>query len=139
MKAVSWLAVVAGMLLAWEPVPTADGRSNTQAAEVIESGAETYMAHCAACHGRTGVGDGPVAATLRQKPSNLTTIARRRGGKFPRVEVTDFILGRSRVGAHGTRDMPVWGPLFREINPADSQVDVRLTRLVDHLESLQLK
>jgi mono/diheme cytochrome c family protein len=139
MRAVSSLAVVAWMLLAWEPVPAAEGRQNTRSAEVTESGAATYLAHCAACHGRTGVGDGPVAATLRQKPSNLTTIARRRGGKFPRAEVMDFILGQSRIGAHGTRDMPVWGPLFREINPADSQVDVRLTRLVDHLESLQLK
>ena len=139
MSAVRSLAVVAVILLAWGPASGAGRPQKPPPAEVVESGADTYKAHCAACHGPTAVGDGPVAATLRQKPSNLTTIARRRGGKFPRVEVMDFIVGRSRVGAHGTRDMPVWGPLFREINPADSQVDVRLTRLVDHLESLQLK
>jgi hypothetical protein len=43
------------------------------------------------------------------------------------------------VPAHGTSDMPVWGPLFRELNPYDSRVDVRLSRLVDYLKSIQLK
>ena len=139
MRAAPSLAFVVWILVACGPASAAGQRQNPPPAEVTESGAETYMAHCAACHGRTGVGDGPVAQTLRQKPSNLTSIARRRGGKFPRVEVSDFIVGRSRIGAHGTRDMPVWGPLFREINPLDSPVDVRLTRLVDYLESLQVK
>jgi mono/diheme cytochrome c family protein len=109
-------------------------------AEVTESGQETYRAYCASCHGATGRGDGPTAPALRQKPANLTTIARRRGGRFPREEMLDFILGRGRrIGAHGDRDMPVWGPLFKELNPFDSKVDVRATRLLDYLESIQMK
>lgn len=121
----------------------ADGQrgQNTPApAEVTESGQETFRAYCASCHGTSGRGDGPTAPALRQKPANLTTIARRRGGRFPREEMTDFILGRGRrVGAHGDRDMPVWGPLFKELNPFDSKVDVRVTRLLDYLESIQVK
>jgi mono/diheme cytochrome c family protein len=122
------------------PGVAADRRQGDTAVEVKESGAETYANHCAACHGRGGLGDGPVAPTLRQKPANLTTIAHRRGGSFPRTEVMDFVLGNGkRVGAHGTRDMPVWGPFFRTLNPSGSNVDVRVTRLVDYLESIQVK
>ena len=111
-----------------------------QASEAIESGADTYAFHCAACHGPRGLGDGPVARALSHRPSDLTTMARRRGGRFPRKDVSDFVLGRGRpIAAHGTHEMPVWGPLFRELNPFDSRVDVRLTRLLNFLESIQVK
>lgn len=106
--------------------------------DTIESGRDTYVFHCAACHGRTARGDGPVAPALKIVPPDLTTIAKRRGGRFDDAEVTMFIVGRRRA-AHGTSEMPVWGPLFRELNPYDSRVDVRLSRLVDYLESIQVK
>ena len=115
-------------------------RDGDKPAEVVETGAETYLFHCASCHGRRGKGDGAVASALKTRPPDLTTMARRRGGRFPRAEVTDFIFGRGRqVVAHGPADMPVWGPLFRELNPFDSRVDVRAARLVAHLESPQVK
>jgi mono/diheme cytochrome c family protein len=105
---------------------------------MIESGRETYVFHCAACHGRTARGDGPVASVLKAVPPDLTTLATRRGGRFEDAAVTAFIVG-PRPAAHGTSDMPVWGPLFRELNPYDSRVDVRLLRLVDYLKSIQVK
>jgi mono/diheme cytochrome c family protein len=118
----------------------AQQRGASPAAEVTETGADTFAAHCASCHGRDGKGDGPTAPSLRQKPADLTTIARHRGGTFPRTDMADFILGRGkRIGAHGTRDMPVWGPLFKELNPFDSRVDVRVERLLDYIQSLQVK
>ena len=33
--------------------------------ETIESGRDTYVFYCAACHGRAGKGDGPVASSLK--------------------------------------------------------------------------
>lgn len=106
--------------------------------ETIESGRDTYLFHCAACHGRTGKGDGPVVSTLKAAPPDLTTLAKRRGGRFVEAEITAFIVGR-RPAAHGSHDMPVWGPLFRELNPFDSRIDVRLLRLVDYLKSIQVR
>jgi mono/diheme cytochrome c family protein len=133
--------VVAGLMLCGASQEiSAQRREAPPPAEVVETGADTYTSHCASCHGRGGKGDGPTAPSLRQKPADLTTIARRRGGQFPRAEMSDFILGKGkRIGAHGSRDMPVWGPLFRESNPFDSRVDVRVERLLDYLESLQVK
>jgi hypothetical protein len=40
---------------------------------------------------------------------------------------------------HGSREMPVWGPFFRDINPFDSPIDVRVERLLSHLDSMQTK
>lgn len=129
------------VLLTVAATPGDAGQRRQEApAEVTESGADTFKFHCASCHGVTGRGDGPVAASLRHRPSNLTTMARRNGGRFPREATLDYILGRGRkIDAHGTHDMPVWGPLFRELNPFDSRVDVRATRLVEYLRSIQVK
>ena len=67
--------------------------------------------------------DGPVASTLRTHRPDLTTLARRNGGAFPRDRVRGFIEGTGRpLAAHGTTEMPVWGPMFRasEAPPAPS-------------------
>jgi putative copper resistance protein D len=40
--------------------------------ESIRHGRELFAAHCAACHGATGRGDGPAAAGLLQRPADLT-------------------------------------------------------------------
>lgn len=135
-----WTPIVAGIALAVMAPAVSAQRPDTRPAEVTETGAETYTFHCASCHGAGGKGDGPTAPSLRQKPADLTTITRRRGGQFPRAEMSDFILGKGkRIGAHGTRDMPVWGPLFHELNPVDSRVDIRVERLLNYIESLQVK
>ena len=108
--------------------------------ETIESGRDTYTFYCAPCHGRIGKGDGPVVPALKAAPPDLTTLAKRRGGRFPQADVTAFLTGIGRrPAAHGSSEMPVWGPLFRELNPFDSRIDVRLLRLVDYLQSMQVK
>jgi hypothetical protein len=35
--------------------------------------------------------------------------------------------------------MPVWGPIFRALDPNDARTAVRLDNLVRYLESIQLK
>jgi high-affinity iron transporter len=37
----------------------------------MQTAAATFHNNCAACHGREGLGDGPVAATLEPRPSNF--------------------------------------------------------------------
>jgi hypothetical protein len=107
---------------------------------VGETGQATFLGHCAPCHGRDGKGDGPVASVLQAAPPDLTTLAVRTGPSFSHARLAAYLLGRGRPSAaHGTSEMPVWGPLFRELNPSPSRIDVRLERLVDYLESIQVK
>jgi mono/diheme cytochrome c family protein len=104
-------------------------------------GRDLFALYCASCHGRTGVGDGPVVPALKVRPPDLTTLARRHGGVFPGAQVGVMLSGprRATLPAHGSDEMPVWGPIFRALDPGDSQAARRVANLVLYLESLQVK
>jgi mono/diheme cytochrome c family protein len=101
------------------------------------TGRESFELYCAPCHGPGGRGDGPVAAALRTPPADLTTLARRHEGRYPRDVVRAFVTGSGRaLPAHGTSEMPVWGALFRALEP-DARARVRIDNLVTYIESIQ--
>jgi mono/diheme cytochrome c family protein len=113
------------------------------AAEPVEStGEENFMRYCAACHGVSGRGDGPVSSAIFKKVPDLTQIAARNSGEFPRQQITNAIDGRWEIDAHGSRTMPVWGYEFWITSGAgefsDLGVATMLSGLVDYLESLQI-
>jgi mono/diheme cytochrome c family protein len=103
------------------------------------NGAKIFHNHCAACHGVNGNGDGPTAPALKTKPSDLTTIAQRNGGAFPTARVQSIIAGDGVVAAHGSREMPVWGPIFHTIENDRDLGYVRLQNVTDYLKSIQRK
>ena len=103
-------------------------------------GAELYKADCAVCHGSDAKGNGPMSKSLRSAPSDLTRIAARNGGSFPLVRVRNVISGEEALGAgHGTREMPVWGPIFSQVGQDQDFGRVRIDNLARYLESLQTK
>lgn len=69
---------------------------------------------CSVCHGFQGRGNGVMADSLKDKPSNLTTLSKRNNGHFPFTKVYQVIEGSSRVGVHGSREMPIWGDRYRK-------------------------
>ena len=104
------------------------------------SGSEMYTAYCASCHGKDAKGNGPAAPALKLAPSDLTTLAKRNGGKYPAARVESILRGKESLVSHGDQEMPVWGPVFRAMtsNP-DATVTLRITNLNNYLESLQVK
>lgn len=105
------------------------------------AGRDLFEFYCATCHGRDGRGNGPVVAALKAPPPDLTLLARRHEGQFPRQRVEAFVTSDGRVlsPAHGASDMPVWGPVFRGLEPSDTIVKARIANLVAHIESIQSK
>jgi mono/diheme cytochrome c family protein len=104
------------------------------------SGKEMFNSYCAACHGKEGKGDGPAASELKTAPADLSTLAKRNGGKFPAAHVTNVLRSGVKTPAHGTSDMPTWGPLFSSVSGADQAiVSMRISNLITYLESLQAK
>jgi mono/diheme cytochrome c family protein len=103
------------------------------------TGPDLFVFYCATCHGRDGRGNGPAAAALEVPPPDLTQLSRRHGGTFPRDRVERFVAsdGDSLTPAHGSSAMPVWGPIFRSLDPTDALVTVRIANLVAHVESIQ--
>ena len=108
---------------------------------VAMSGKELYGRFCASCHGATGRGDGPVAGSFKVEVPDLTLIARRAQGVYPRDRIEKIIDGRYILGAHGSRTMPVWGEdLSRlEVGNPDAERSTRLIigRLADYVWLLQ--
>ena len=112
-------------------------------AQVIDeySGQETYMRYCAACHGESGQGDGPVASGLPIAVPDLTRLQARKGDVFPEDVLRKIIDGREVVIVHGTRFMPVWGYEFWVEEGADDaaqeRVDTIVENLIEYLRSIQ--
>ena len=104
----------------------------------VPTGKRMYKDYCAACHGPDGKGRGPVAPSLSKQTPNLTTLAKRHGGNFPRDYVTAVLRFGPGFSAHGSSDMPVWGPIFRYLeNRNEAAVRQRIKNLCNFLESIQ--
>ena len=104
------------------------------------SGAEMFKAYCAACHGADGKGNGPAAPAMKVPPTDLTSLAKNNGGKFPEAKVSATIRGEADIPAHGSREMPVWGKLFWAMSHGhEGEVQQRVSNLNKYLESLQAK
>ena len=103
------------------------------------SGEEMFNTYCAVCHGKGGKGDGPAATEFKIPPANLTLLAQRHDGKYPASYVAEVIeTGPRDAKAHGSKDMPVWGTLFKSIGD-DAQTKLRIHNLNAYVETLQAK
>ncbi|HUI26390.1 MAG TPA: c-type cytochrome [Candidatus Kryptonia bacterium] len=102
-----------------------------------------YLKYCSACHGETGKGDGVVSGFMQPRPTDLTQLAKKNGGQFPMTQVVRDIDGTQTVRAHGTREMPVWGEIFREATAGqiagESQARVKSLLIAEHVRTLQMK
>ena len=105
------------------------------------SGKEMYRQYCAPCHGVDGTGKGPAAPALKSQPTDLTQLARKHDGKYPANAVAGVLkFGSGANPAHGSADMPMWGPLFLSLDKYhDTVVQQRISNLVTYIETLQAK
>jgi mono/diheme cytochrome c family protein len=103
-------------------------------------GPALFGAYCSVCHGWEGKGDGPMAKSLKVAPPDLTRITARNGGLFPLAKVERVISGEdAKSQGHGTRDMPVWGPIFSQIAWDQDLGRVRVRNLAKYIEEMQKK
>lgn len=145
-----WL-ILTGIAVAVLGIAIPRARSGAPAETIAglssELGRSDFQTYCAACHGVEGNGDGTVAEFLTIKAPDLTTLAARSGGAFPRDRLVEVIDGRAEVKVHGPRDMPVWGEWFdyEAMSPDTDRdaraiiVKLRIEALVSYVESIQRK
>jgi mono/diheme cytochrome c family protein len=104
------------------------------------SGQEMYASYCAVCHGANATGNGPAQSALKIPATDLTTLTEKNGGKYPAMHVSSVLRGDAELPAHGSKDMPVWGPLFRNMSQGhDAEVQQRIANINAYIESLQKK
>jgi mono/diheme cytochrome c family protein len=104
------------------------------------SGKQLFASYCALCHGADAKGGGPFSPQLKVWPPDLTVLARKNDGVFPALHISEIIDGEFDKPAHGSHEMPVWGPVFRSLAQGrKDSAQRRITGLVKYLESLQQK
>ena len=103
------------------------------------SGKQTYMQYCASCHGDNAKGSGPAATALKTPPPDLTLLAKSHGGKFPYEYVAGVVRFGKPISAHGSSDMPIWGPIFSLTDFHEFAIRQRIRNLCAFLASVQEK
>lgn len=113
---------------------------NPSAAHNPLAGADIFRHYCATCHGTDGRGHGPTSVALKHAVPDLTQISKRNGGTFPFKTVKEVIAGNdSKPLAHGNREMPIWGPIFHQVDSDQDFGEVRLDNITKYLELMQQK
>lgn len=114
-------------------------------------GKREYENSCALCHGKDGKGTGAINDLLKQRPTDLTTLAKRNKGVFPVDRLYAVIEGGETIAGHGDRDMPAWGNRYSSdsVKAAEYYMDVpydgemyaraRILSLIDYLSRIQAK
>ena len=118
-------------------------------------GRAEYFSSCASCHGADAKGGGPVGSVLKQRPTDLTLLAKKNGGVFPLDRIYRVIDGREEISGHGSRDMPIWG--YRFVPPSNKNLKLsddfiyspsvsaegvihgRILAVIDYLNRVQAK
>ena len=132
-------AVLLGLLLV--PLAAAAQTPAPSTTQQAIAGGELFRTYCAVCHGSTARGDGPLAASMRRKPADLTEIAKRNAGTYPSELVFRTIDGLNPVRGHGGPDMPVWGDAFARSRDGGNPETVKrmIQSLVEYLGSIQAR
>ncbi len=134
--AISWFAYTSASA-AQQTKPSA--KPQDQNTVIPLDGGKIFGNYCASCHGVNAKGDGPVVPALKIRVPDLTTLARRNHGTFPAARVRNIISGDEDYAAHGSREMPVWGPIFHQIENDQDLGFVRLKNVTEYLDRIQQK
>jgi mono/diheme cytochrome c family protein len=136
------IVIAAGALFELAVAQPKPDQLNPETVRLIDSvdGPALFKAYCAVCHGTDARGGGPMSASLKVAPADLTRIAGRNGGAYPQPRVERIISGEEVVaGGHGTRAMPVWGPIFSQIAWDQDLGRMRVHNLAAYIGRLQAR
>ncbi len=90
--------------------------ASAASAQDKEEGKKLYVTYCSSCHGDSGKGDGPAAASLPVKPANHTD-----GNVMNKMSDKTLvdIISKGGQAAGKSAFMPAWGASLREKQIAD--------------------
>lgn len=121
------------------------GTALAQQEAVTAAGQREFRHACAVCHGLGGKGESVMTTLnlLTVRPTDLTQLSKKYQGQFPFWQVYRVIDGREEVKGHGSRDMPIWGEVFRQPEGGQGVDETcaigRILALVYYIQSIQEK
>ena len=138
------IALLAGLIYSPSLLGTAQQATPTIRSVPVKqtspaSGEQMYTSYCAPCHGVDGRGNGPAASALKNQPMDLTGLAKANHGKFPDTHIVSVLKFGSETPAHGSAQMPVWGPILGRMNQSNFQEkELRVSNLSRYLKTIQV-
>ncbi len=118
------------------------GQQSSQTPSKTEpvSGKQLYVSYCSMCHGMDAKGGGAFSPQLKVWPPDLTQLAKKNNSIYPAMRVAESIDGEFGKPSHGSREMPIWGPVFRSMaHGHQDSAQLRINSVVKYLETLQQK
>jgi mono/diheme cytochrome c family protein len=131
------ISVILGTVLVVSATVSAQDKSFDS--DLASKGDRLFRTYCAACHGKSATGDGPLAKDLKTAPANLTKLSENNGGTFPFDMVIKTIEQGRNVRGHGTQDMPAWGDAFKMTSSSPDEPKEMMKELANYLWSIQPK
>jgi mono/diheme cytochrome c family protein len=126
--------MLALMLVSWL-IAAPYAKTQSQPLPTQAPGKALFQQHCASCHGEDAKGAGPAAIAFKVQPPDLTALSRRNRGKFPARRVVQSIRGDRTQSAHGSTEMPVWGPVFLALTGMNrAEVERSITDLTEYIK-----
>ena len=139
----TWIIILLTLLLGISAAgqqPGSEAKTTNSPNNEPVSGKQLYASYCAMCHGADATGGGPFSSQLKVWPPDLTQLAKKNSGNYPAMRVTESIDGEFGKPAHGSKQMPIWGPVFRSVaHGRQDSAQVRINSLVKYLETVQEK
>jgi hypothetical protein len=138
-QSVSLLPLLMAIVLWGTPLD----KALAQQEDIVAAGHREFRHACAVCHGLGGKGESVMTSLnlLTVRPMDLTQLSKKHQGQFPFWQVYRVIDGREEVKGHGTRDMPIWGEVFRQPEGGqrveETHVIGRILALVYYIQSIQ--
>ncbi len=140
MNAMIMSSRTAVLLLASLFVISSCSQSNKLHRDPVAQGKASFNSYCVSCHGENATGNGPAAEILTVKPTDLTQLKKNNNGRFPADKVYATIDGREVLYSHGTREMPIWGNIWRENDGKprpEEEVLEQISEIVEYIRSIQ--
>ena len=76
---------------------------------------------------------------MKSAVPDLTTLAKSHEGKYPVFHVAEVLRVSQPLAAHGSSEMPVWGPIFSKVSKQDNaEVQQRIHNVNKYVESMQV-
>jgi high-affinity iron transporter len=111
MRIARWAVALASLSVAGALAAPAKPTAPPRTPDLLDAGKAAYTANCAACHGATGEGNGPVAFALNPKPRNFVKDAFKGGDSVEAVfnTITYGLAGTKMVGYPQLPERDRWG------------------------------
>ena len=112
------IAVLAAALVSVPVLGSAQGE---------DAGRREYVNSCAVCHGDSGRGDGPIVASLKTPPTDLTTLQKNNMGVFPFLAAfTKSLTAEIQLRPTDRATCPCTEPRFNNVQRRDSGIGAKI-------------